>query len=153
MNKTHRIYVVIVSIIVVLLIVTVGISIYIHTQEPEMMSINLYVQNKEIARTSDCGVTQKVTYQIPKTVAVADASLKVLFVGELSRYGVYKSVNVSNGIARVMLDSNMMPTGYPISALSSCENGHLMSVLNDTLTQYKNIQAVELYSPEGKIEF
>lgn len=120
---------------------------------PELMSLDVYIQDKEVARTSDCSVTKKITYQVPKTLAVADASLKILFEGELAKYGVYKSVSISNGVAKVILQSNMTTTGYPISSLSSCESGHLLSVLNDTLTQYKNIKYVEIFSPQGKIEF
>lgn len=119
----------------------------------ELMSLDLYIQNKEVARTSDCRVTQKVTYQVPKTLAVADASLKILFEKELFRYGVYKSVTISNGVAKVTLQSDMTPEGRPISGLSSCESGHLTSVLHDTLTQYKSIKSVEIFSLKGKVEF
>lgn len=129
----------------------------------DTMTINLYIQDKEVARVRDCSATLKVSYTIPKTVAVADASLKILFgneqsvgkagYGELARYGVYKSVSISNGVAKVMLESAMTPAGKPIGSLSSCESGHLLSVITDTLTQYESVKSVELYSPEGKIEF
>ncbi len=119
----------------------------------ELMSLTLYIQNKEVAKTSDCGVTKKVVYQVPKTSAVADASLKILFENELSQYGMYKSVAISNGIAKVNLTSENTPLGFPISSLSSCQISHLTSVLKDTLTQYSTIKSVELYSPRGKIEF
>lgn len=122
-------------------------------EEKEMMSIVVYIQDKEIATVSDCTVTKKVIYQIPKTTAVADASLRILFKYELSRYGVYSSMSIVNGVARVMLASNVTPQGGLIGGLSSCEGGHLLSVLTDTLTQYEAITSVELYSPEGKIEF
>lgn len=122
------------------------------TQE-QFMFLDLYIQNKEIARTSDCRVTQKVTYQVSKTTAVADASLRILFTEELARYGVYKSVSITNGVAKVTLQSDMTPAGYPIGGLSSCEKGHLLSVLSDTLKQYKTIKSVEIFSPNGKIEF
>jgi hypothetical protein len=128
----------------------------VNSTSSKLMSLTLYIQNKEIARTSDCGVTQPVVYQVPKTLAVADASLKILFasgIGELSKYGIYKSVSISNGIAKVMLASELTPEGRPIGGLSSCESSHLMSVSRDTLTQYKNIKSVEIYSPKGKIEF
>jgi len=119
----------------------------------DLMSLTLYIQNKEVAKTSDCGVTQKIVYQVPKTSAVADASLKILFDGELSDYGVYKSVDISNGVAKVELESENTPLGFPISSLSSCQISQLTSVLKDTLTQYSSIKSVELYSPRGKIEF
>jgi hypothetical protein len=119
----------------------------------EQMSLGVYIQNKEIAKTSDCGVTKKIAVQVPKTTAVADASLKFLFGDELSAYGVYKSVGVSGGVAKVVLTSDNTPSGRPMGGLSSCESSHLMSVLKDTLTQYSTIKSVEIYSPKGKIEF
>ena len=125
----------------------------VSTTTENLMSLNLYVQDKEIAKTSDCGVTKKITIQVPKTTAVADASLKALFNDELSAYGVYKSVSVSSGVAKIVLSSDNTPSGRPIGGLSSCESSHLMSVLKDTLTQYSTIKSVEIYSPKGKIEF
>jgi hypothetical protein len=120
----------------------------------EQMSLSVYVQDKELSETKmDCRITKKVTYTVPKVATVADASLKILFENELAEYAVYKSVTVSGGVAKVMLGSENMPSGYPINGLSSCESGHLLSVLNDTLTQYPTIKSVELYSPNGKIEF
>jgi len=119
----------------------------------ESMSLTLYIQDKEIAKTRDCGVTKKAIYQVPRTFAVVDSSLQILFESELSKYGVYKSVSVADGVAKVMLVSENTPEGRPIGGLSSCESSHLMSVLKDTLTQYKTVKSVELYSPKGKILF
>ncbi len=117
------------------------------------MSLSLYLQDKEAARTNDCRVTKKVTYQVPKTAAVADASLKILFGDELAKYGIYKSVSISNNVAKVMLQSDMTQERKSISGLSSCEKGHLMAVLTDTLTQYNSIKSVVLVRPDGsKIE-
>ena len=123
------------------------------TPPSETMSLIVYLQDKEMAKTKDCGITKKVTYQIPITSAVANASLEILFDSELSKYGVYKSVSVAGGVAKVVLASDKTPEGRPIGGLSSCESSHLMSVIKDTLTQYKSIKSVELYSPEGKILF
>lgn len=120
----------------------------------EQMQISVYIQDKELSQTNmDCGITKKVTYMVPKTTAVADASLKILFEKELAKYSVYKSVTVSGGVAKIILESENMPSGFPIGGLSSCESGHLLSVLEDTLTQYSTIKSVEIYSPKGKIEF
>lgn len=119
----------------------------------EMMNLNLYIQDKELAKTKDCSATNKISYQVPKTTAVADTSLKILFADELSMYGVYKSVAISNGVAKIMLASDMTSKGYPIGSLSSCESSHLVSVLTKTLTQYSTVKSIELYSPKGKIEF
>jgi hypothetical protein len=119
----------------------------------ESMSLTLYIQDKEIAKTRDCGVTKKAIYQVPRTSAVVDSSLQILFESELSKYGAYKSVSVADGVAKVMLVSENTPEGHPIGGLSSCESSHLMSVLKDTLIQYKTVKSVELYSPKGKILF
>jgi hypothetical protein len=115
--------------------------------------LNLYLQDKEIAVTSDCGATYPVSYLVPKTTSVADASLRILFSKELARYGVYKSVSIVNGVAKVMLDSAETPSSTYLGFLSSCEKMHILVVLRDTLTQYSTIKSVELYSPDGKIEF
>lgn len=119
----------------------------------EKMDLVVYLQDKDIAATSDCRVTKKTTIQVPKTVAVANASLEFLFSDELKAYGVYDSVEIVNGTAKVMLKSDMTPAGSPISSLSSCQSGHLLSVLKDTLTQYDTIKSVKLYSPKAEIIF
>lgn len=116
--------------------------------------LDLYVQDKELSVSKmDCAITKKITIEVPKTVAVANESLKILFAGELSKYGVYKSVTISDGVAKVYLQSDLLPGGTPIGSLSSCESQHLISVLNDTLKQYNSIKTVEIHGPKGKIEF
>jgi hypothetical protein len=121
----------------------------------EMMTLVVYVQDKGAVTgpQASCTVTMPKTYIIPKTMAVADASLKILFTDELKSYGTYDSVTIESGVAKVMLKSNQTASGGLIGSLSSCEGGHLMAVLLDTLTQYPTIQSVELYSPGGKVEF
>ena len=123
------------------------------TPAVEKMDIVVYVQNTTAAQTIDCGITQKVVVQVPKTEGIADASLRFLFSDELKAYGVYRSIEIASGTAKVMLESDMTPTGYPIGSLSSCQSQHLMSVLKDTLTQYDTIQSVKLYSQKGEILF
>jgi hypothetical protein len=153
------------KIIIVLIltgIVIMGI-VYFYTKKPtsiiepipneEMMDLTLFLQDKEIAKIRDCGATYKVIRQIPKTTGVLHASLKILFEEELSRYGQYDSVKIKDQVAQVMLKSSTTQSGSPIGSLSSCEVQHLMSVLDDTLTQYPGVFSVELFSPEGKIEF
>lgn len=119
----------------------------------EMMSITVFIQDKEAARTSDCSITVPVVYEIPKTQAVLDASLKTLFEEELVRYGTYESVEIVDTTARVNLATSDTQSGASLSSLSSCEVGHLTSVLTDTLTQYDGFDSVEIYSPEGLVEF
>lgn len=121
--------------------------------EDDYMDIAIYVQDRESAKKTDCRITTKIEYTILKTPAVADASLKILFSDELKKYGVYKSVSIVNGVAKVMLASDITPEGKPIESLSSCESGYLLSVLKDTLVQYESVKSVKLYSPEGEIMF
>jgi len=119
----------------------------------DLIDLTVYLQNKEEVILNDCGITYPEKIQVPKTVAVADASLRYLFTEELSGYGRYESVVINDGIAQVTISNDNDPKGYKISGLSSCEARHLTSVLKDTLTQYESIESVELFSPSGKIEF
>jgi uncharacterized protein YggU (UPF0235/DUF167 family) len=119
----------------------------------EKMDLVLYVQNKDMVENIDCSITEKITVQVTKTEGVANAALEILFSDELKDYGVYKSVEIASGTAKVILESDMTSSGYPINSLSSCQSGHLMSVLKDTLTQYDSIDSVKLYSPKGEISF
>jgi len=112
----------------------------------EMMSLAVYIQDKEIAYVSDCGATKKVIYEVPKTFGVADASLKILFEKELAQYGTYKSVKIEDGVAKVLIDRKFI-------SLASCESAHLTSVITDTLTQYESARSIELQDENGKIEF
>ncbi len=119
----------------------------------ELMDLSLYIQDISYVATSSCSVTKKVIYKVPKTTAVADISLRILFSDELSTYGTYRSISIENEVAKIMLASDMTKAGYPISALSSCQSSHLFAVLKDTLTQYSSIKSIELLSPNGVIQF
>lgn len=123
------------------------------TVDIEKMDLVLYIQDVNSAETIDCRITKKLTVQVPKTEAVADASLKFLFSEELKAYGIYQSVEIVSGTAKVILESDLTPSGYPIGSLSSCQSGHLLSVIQDTLAQYDSINSVKLYSPKGEIVF
>jgi len=137
----------------ILFVLFVSYSFYTSNKGPEMMTLNLFIQNKEIARTRDCAVTQMITVEVPKTLAVADVSVRILFEDELAQYGKYKNATLENGVAKVYLESTTTLNGKPLISLSSCEIGHIQSVLRDTLTQYETIKSVELYSPRGRVEF
>jgi len=119
----------------------------------EFMALTVYLQDTEAAMISDCGVTLPTTIRVPRTRAVADASLTYLFTTELARYGNYESVVINNTVAEVTIANDTDPTGLYLASLSSCEARHLISVLSDTLTQYDTIDSIELFSPTGKIEF
>jgi hypothetical protein len=112
---------------------------------PELIDLPVYIQDKSYVATSSCSVTKKVVYRVPKTTAVADASLKILFNEELSAYGKYKSVSIVNGVAKVIVENGFN------EGLSSCQSSHLFSVLKDTLTQYSSIKSVELVRADGSV--
>ena len=118
----------------------------VQDENQDMMNLTVYVQDEASVETVSCGTTKIQKFRIPRTTAVADASLKLLFEEELAKFGTYKSVNIKNGIAEILIDKRF-------TSLSSCESQHLMSVLEDTLTQYDTVKSIELYSPQGKIEF
>jgi len=145
-----------IAIIIALVIIFGGIYLYVSKESnpaQKLMPVSLYIQDKEVALNSDCRVTKKVTYDVPLVSNIPDESLKLLFDDELSQYGVYDSITIVDGLAKVMLKSDKTPEGRPISGLSSCESGHLLSVLRDTLTQNNLITEVELYTAYGQIEF
>jgi len=119
----------------------------------DQMELTVYLQDKEEVLLNDCGITYTSTIMVPKTSAVADASLVYLFAGELAQYGEYESVVIVDKVAQVTLKAGNDPLGRKIASLSSCESRHLFAILIDTLTQYDMITAVELYTTEGKIEF
>lgn len=117
------------------------------------LNLTVYLQDKTDATLTDCGVTYAKEIQVPYTKAVTDGSLKYLFENELAQYGNYDSVMIKDSVAMVTIVNDNDPTGLWLSSLSSCESRHLLSVLQDTLTQYESIESIELYSPSGKIEF
>jgi len=117
------------------------------------MTLVLYLQDKQEAVARDCGVTIPTSFQVPHTTGVVDLSLRRLFEEELANFGTYDSVRIVDGVAQVTLKNDRTASGSTFGALSSCESRHLMSVLNDTLAQYDTINSVELYTPQGKVEF
>lgn len=121
-----------------------------YTGEGETMLLTFFVQDKEAALTSDCGVTKKIQKEVNKTLAVADTSLKILFEEELAAYGDYQTLNIRDQVAEVVID---MPGTSTISSLSSCEARHLNAVIQDTLTQYPSIKNIEFHSPDGLMEY
>lgn len=119
----------------------------------ETTNITVYLQDKNAVLYDDCGITYPKEILIPRTTAVADMSLTYLFENELSQYGNYESVVITDGVAQITLSNQDDPTGLKISSLSSCESRHLFAVLQDTLMQYETIISIELHSPSGKIDF
>jgi len=122
------------------------------TKIDEAMHLVVYLQDKNEAMKSDCAIAYPKNIQVPKTTAVADASLTYLFENELSQYGNYESVIVKDGVAKVIISTNNMLSDLKFSSLSSCEVGHLTAVIEDTLFQYESISSIEFYSQSGRIE-
>ena len=114
------------------------------------MSLGIYIPKTD---PLSCSETERVVYQVPKTTAVADASLKILFEKHLSFYGKYKSVSIVNGVAKVMLESDMDSTGHYLIFATGCQRQSLFEPVKDTLLQYPSIKSVEFHYPKGKIEF
>ena len=112
----------------------------------ETMNLVIYVTNPE-------GTLEPVTIQTTETTGVANASLEYLFNNNLSVYGDYNDVSISNGIAYVSLEGNI-PGGRTFSSLSSAEISDLTQSINATLTQYSTISDIELVDKNGdSIEF
>jgi len=147
-------------IMIVSTVIVIGGSLYLllAKQEPfqtkeKTIELSVFTQDKKAAETGDCSVTKKELVKVSENTNIADATLEFLFADELAQYGEYDSVTISGGLAKVFVKNSTLPDGRPYSALSSCEIGHLTSVTKNNLTQYGEIEFVELYSPEGKIEF
>ena len=127
----------------------------------EYMDLIIYIQDQEIAFENDCSAVKQFTARVPRTLSVVDESLRILFNEELKFYGRYSSVNVSNGVAYIMLESNFVPNTQNdsptnernIESLSSCEISHLMAVLENTLTQYESIDSFKIMTPLGEVNF
>ncbi len=117
----------------------------------ELMYLALYIQDRDYVENTSCSVTKKVFYKVPKTSAVADASLKILFSDELSQYATYKSIKIIDGVAKITLGEPVNQDGRSISSLSSCESSHLLAVLEDTLTQYQSINSIEIFNADGSL--
>lgn len=117
--------------------------------EVGVISVTLYTY-ADANPNYDCSAVKSFTAQVPKTTAIADASLRTLFSIEmpLNRFGTYDSVKIENGIAKVFFYEKMI-------SYSSCESAQLRAIIEKTLTQYPTIQKVELYraSDRSKIEF
>tara|TARA_B100001179_G_C18601790_1_gene410819 strand:+ start:2646 stop:3125 length:480 start_codon:yes stop_codon:yes gene_type:complete len=113
------------------------------TKKDELMELTVYLGNDE-------GLTTASLVRVPKTAAVADASLTYLFSSELMKYASYEGVKIEDQIAYVFLKDNILPNGRTFSSLSSTESRHLTSVIEDTLTQYPSIDGVVLLSDNGE---
>lgn len=112
----------------------------------ETMKISLYFHD-ESKINMDCSATYKVDRTVPKTLAVADTSLRVLFSEDLKELApLYNSVVIKNKVAIVDFDSGALK--YLNGA--ACMQGTFKGPIEDTLKQYPTIEKVE-YSIDGKI--
>ncbi len=107
------------------------------TEVSEQMDITIYLLDEEVAIVSDCSAVKPVSYKVPAMTQIEDivaTSLDIIFADDLPSWMSYESVQISEGVATLEVSFEY--------ALSSCESGHFMSVIVDTLTQYDEIEAV-----------
>jgi hypothetical protein len=135
----------------------------------DTMTVKLYFGDKKVIEDSDCRATLPVTRTIPKTTAVADAALRLLFqgvtpqekaqgltssfdrpsdgensTGPLSTF--YQGVVVVNEVATVKFSSPALD--YLNSA--ACAQEAVKGPIERTLLQFTSIKSVQ-YSIDGKI--
>ncbi len=96
---------------------------------------------------TDCGEVYPAVRIIPKTIAVADASMRILLeenVPDIKAY--YNGVTIKNGVAIVDFDKAAL--GRLNSA--ACMQASIKSPIEKTLKQFPTIKSVE-YSIDGKL--
>ncbi|MSR86870.1 hypothetical protein EXS70_01720 [Candidatus Peribacteria bacterium] len=134
------------------------------------MNVKLYFGDKKIMEESNCAATRSVTRQIPKTSAIADATLRLLLqgvtpadgeqglvsgfdnisgyygkdVGSLLSY--YHGISVVNGVATVKFSGGAM--AYLNN--TACTQEEVKGSIGATLLQFPTIKSVQ-YSVDGKV--
>jgi hypothetical protein len=110
------------------------------------MSVNVYVPNLADQPT-DCGATMLVKKTVPKTTAVADASIRVLIRDSLPQLkGAYNGVTIKDKVATVDFTAAALP--YLNGA--ACMQQATKTPIEKTLLQYPTIIEVQ-YSIDGKV--
>lgn len=98
--------------------------------------------------TFDCEETIVVTRVVPKTTAVADASLRIIFNEDLTELKpFYNKITINNKVATVDFDSGALK--YLDSA--ACMQQSFKSPIEKTLKQFPTITNVQ-YSIDGKVK-
>ncbi len=112
----------------------------------ELMTINIFVHDLEQIN-NDCRATYALKRNVPKTAAIADASLKAIFEEDSNGLlPLYNSVVIKNKVAIVDFDSGALQyLNGP-----ACMQGSVKGPIEATLLQYPTIEKVE-YSIDGKI--
>lgn len=114
-------------------------------QNPNTMPLTLYFYNS--ANSTDCSATYAVTRTVPKTLAVADASLKALFSENLTKLQPhYLGVSISNSIATV----NFKPAAMAYLDGPICMQRSFKTPIEKTLLQFPTIKEVN-YSIDGQV--
>lgn len=135
--------------------------------EEETMDIQIYFSSeKNNEGLVDCRKTEAVTRTIPKTTALANASLEQLFIGpteEEMDNGLVKfnmrNENMSDYIKRIFVKNNIIYIDWvdfrnnenPFFYNSSSGGCNVIPPLEDTLLQFPNIDNV-VYAFEGDPE-
>ncbi|MFZ1701845.1 MAG: GerMN domain-containing protein [Pyrinomonadaceae bacterium] len=127
-------------------------------------SIKVYFSNERLnPNIDDCKKVFPVKRTIPKTKAIAKASLKELFKGttkeeealgygaipESETNGILKSINVKNGAAYV--NFTKLVFDQMGNATTSCGGGQYFGMIEKTLTQFATIKKV-YYAIEGNTD-
>lgn len=113
----------------------------------------IYIQDKEIVETTDCSVVKPIQIKIKANEEKYNQIAQYLFDTELKSYANYQKIKLKNRILQIYVESDLRPDGRPLTSLSSCEIAHLYSVLEKTFTQFDEVDSVELFVGESKVEF
>jgi len=143
-------------VIIILLILGIGVYFIIKNKDKstnqiistakntDTMEIKIYFSNKESVDDTD---TYEVVRTIPKTLAVADASLKILFSENLTELkNDYLGVSTKDDIATVNFKKSALE--YLNSTASTQQSFKIP--IEKTLLQYPTIKEVK-YSIEGTV--
>ncbi len=113
----------------------------------ETMQISAYFHDMSKIN-EDCSASFKITRTIPKTLAVADASLRFLFSEDLTELEpFYNGVTIKDKVARIDFKSGALQ--YLDSP--ACMQATFKGPIEKTLLQYPTINRVE-YSIDGKVK-
>ena len=137
----------------------------------DMIAVKLYFGDKKVIEESDCAATKPVARYIPKTSAVADATLRLLLQGVTPEIGeaqglvssfdnktgyfgeniesllsYYHGITIVNGVATLKFSGEAM--AYLNN--TACTQEAVKGSIGDTLLQFPSIKKIQ-YSIDGKV--
>lgn len=124
--------------------------------ETELTSIKVFFGNS--ARGAECEKVVSVLHEIPKVVAIGEATVEELLKGPttleqsqgfttaLNTDVKINSLSITNGVARIDFDSNLNK-----SVAGSCRVQAIRAQIEETLKQFPTVQSV-IISVNGKTE-